>query len=196
MFLLESFILKLGRYQVSRLRNQLALLCLDRIPAFTVSWLVAVLCCSMLRVVKMHNTCTNVRSDLHYVYGFCSGSCRLLLRHTCEVTHIAEHLKPYIEFWSRLISTSECKWWANNGVEKVTFRQQCSEAEAQAQAEFSGRLRHMYRDFCATMVCICFKVYNTFYREVSPTMYEFANGCKFYPTLCSRTRETASQTMC
>lgn len=49
-------------------------------------------------LVKMHNTCTNERADMHYVYGFCSVSCSLLLRNTGEVTHISEHLKPYSAF--------------------------------------------------------------------------------------------------
>jgi hypothetical protein len=42
----------------------------------------------------MHDACTNERADVHYFYGFCSVSCRLLLWNTDEVTHIAEHAKP------------------------------------------------------------------------------------------------------
>jgi hypothetical protein len=121
---------------------------------------------------------------MHYVYGFCSVSCRLLLRNTGEVTHIAAHLKPDTVFW------------ANNGVEMVTFWHQRSAAQAQAHAELSGRLRHTCREFCATMFCISFKVHNTVYREVRPTMYEFAKCCKFCLTLCSRTLKTELETMC
>ena len=45
---------------------------------------------------------------MHYVYGFCSVSCRLLLRNTGEVTNIPEHLKPYSAFWGTLLHSH---WW-------------------------------------------------------------------------------------
>jgi hypothetical protein len=144
----------------------------------------------------MHNTYTNERANVHYFYGFCSVSCRLLLRNTGEVSHIAGHAKPVHSILRQtdcFIPTSECRWWANNGVEMVTLWQQCSAVLAQAHTELSRRLRHTCREFCPTMVCISFKVYNTVYREVRPNMYEFAKCCKFCLTLCSRTLNKASQ---
>jgi len=162
-----------------------------------VSWLVAVLCCSTLGQSKCTTlaqmnapTCITFTVSAVSVVGCCCG--------------IPARLPTSQNIWNRtqhsvadcFIPTSECKWWANNSVEMVTFWQQCSAAQAQAHAEILGHLRHACRGFCATMVCISFKVYNTVYREVRPTMYEFAKCCKFCLTLCSRTLETASQTMC
>jgi hypothetical protein len=70
----------------------------------------------------------------------------------------------------------------SDGVEKMMFWQQCSEAQVQVYAEFPGRLaqhRHRYGQSCTMMVFIRItsKEFSTSYRGITPIVHDFVNGC-------------------
>jgi hypothetical protein len=63
------------------------------------------------------------------------------------------------------------------------FWQQCNEAQYKYMQSFQDEC---YGELCNMMVSICttFQQYNTFYREIMPTMHDLVNGCNHGKKFC------------